>query len=448
MDRDEVNPTTENEDDDHPDDNEEMDPRVQAELECMNDTATEINKLENVLEVSRRNFRIQMKESTETMNAMYRKLKSAVNKARPYYEAVREAKKAHSQAQTAAKEYQMAIDRYRAAKETVCIAEKRLKIEMEENPGEDKRILDPAWQEMMNHATIKFMDAENSKTQLEEIHKVKAVEYSGTQQRVRELERKMPLSIGKAKPYFDTKEKLEHILEQQKSEIELNQKEIIEAKQQYSNCLMRLEKISDDIRRKRNIKNILPPRTPGVGAEVDKLSDLASINLDDHPDDASVYSTDLLSDTESICSDTAEYFRHRTNPSLFEFTSSKSEDNTEVERGRDCKRNRDIHSAPTSNIHSPEDEKGRRRPRVAGRSSSRKSLKIERVRDNHPLALGEKIENVESVTVRVRDGEKTITKTYALTEVKDVQDISVKKEKKKLSQGVLLAVGQLSPPNI
>lgn len=68
------------------------------------------------------------------------------------------------------------------------------------------------------------------------------------------------------------------------------------------------------------------------------------------------------------------------------------------------------------------------------------------MRDNHPLALGEKIENVESVTVRVRDGEKTITKTYALTEVKDVQDVAVKKEKKKVSQGVLLAVGQLSTP--
>lgn len=27
------------------------------------------------------------------------------------------------------------------------------------------------------------------------------------------------------------------------------------------------------------MKSILPPRTPGVGAEVDKLSDLASINL-------------------------------------------------------------------------------------------------------------------------------------------------------------------------
>lgn len=68
--------------------------------------------------------------------------------------------KAHSQAQTAAKEFQSAIDRYRAAKETVCIAEKRLKLEMEENDGNEKRTLDPAWQEMMNHATIKVKKKE------------------------------------------------------------------------------------------------------------------------------------------------------------------------------------------------------------------------------------------------------------------------------------------------
>lgn len=34
-----------------------------------------------------------MKESTETMNAMFKKLKRVVTKARPYYDAVRDAKK-------------------------------------------------------------------------------------------------------------------------------------------------------------------------------------------------------------------------------------------------------------------------------------------------------------------------------------------------------------------
>lgn len=99
------------------------------------------------------------------------------------------------------------------------------------------------------------------KTQTEEVHKTRAEEYSATQQRVRELERKMPLSIGKAKPYFDTKDKLEQTLEviiyqffkftirkkiliylfnllkKQKKEIETNQKRIMDAKKEYAKCL-------------------------------------------------------------------------------------------------------------------------------------------------------------------------------------------------------------------
>ena len=50
------------------------------------------------------------------------------------------------------------------------------------------------------------------------------------------------------------------------------------AKQKYKTALHNLEAISDEIHLKRRKRMMLPPRTPGVGAESD-ISSLPEVNL-------------------------------------------------------------------------------------------------------------------------------------------------------------------------
>ena len=68
---------------------------------------------------------------------------------RPYYEALAVSQGAQTECQKAAVQFQRAAGIHAAAKETISLAEERF----QDNSGE--WTFDNAWQEMLNHATIK-----------------------------------------------------------------------------------------------------------------------------------------------------------------------------------------------------------------------------------------------------------------------------------------------------
>ena len=84
--------------------------------------------------------------------------------ARPYYEALERSQRAQKECQSAATHYQRASGVHAAAKETIALAEQRFLTNA--NHWE----FDNAWQEMLNHATIKVMEAEKVKTESEAEH--------------------------------------------------------------------------------------------------------------------------------------------------------------------------------------------------------------------------------------------------------------------------------------
>lgn len=90
-----------------------------------------------------------MNESTRRLKLSSKKLGSCIDKARPYYEALEKAKTAQLECQAAAIKYQRANEIHAAAKETVALAEQRFMSNSHEWQ------FDNAWQEMLNHATIK-----------------------------------------------------------------------------------------------------------------------------------------------------------------------------------------------------------------------------------------------------------------------------------------------------
>lgn len=85
-----------------------------------------------------------------------------------------------------------------------------------------------------------------------------------------------------SRAYFDLKERLEFQLQQEKLNVEDLVRALHSAKLRYRGALSTLEAISEEVHMKRKMAEVLPPRTPGVGAENldnDIGSDLPSINL-------------------------------------------------------------------------------------------------------------------------------------------------------------------------
>lgn len=227
---------------------EELDPRVQLELEKLNTCTDEINNLEVQLDDANTVFRSLLTDSTHHLKSLSKKLGSCIEKARPYYEALDVSTKAQAECQKAAVQFQRAAGMHAAAKETISLAEERFS----ENSGDWQ--FDNAWQEMLNHATIKVMDAEKQRTASEKEHLARCAFLTESERTVKKLEKKLSRHIEKSKPYFEQKDIFNKALASEKARIQALQTKICNTKAQYAQSLRNLEEISESIHARRKIK--------------------------------------------------------------------------------------------------------------------------------------------------------------------------------------------------
>ncbi|UJR22309.1 hypothetical protein I4U23_025371 [Adineta vaga] len=254
---------------------EPLDPRIQIELERANAATSEINNLETQLDEAQQTFQTSFTNCKQQLAILAKKLGSCVERSRPFFDACKHADEAQSETQKAAQEYQRSVELYRVAKETLSLAESKLL-------KADKREFDAAWQEYVNHATMKVMQAEQDKTRSERTHEEKSKLYIECEQQRVTLQRSLKRLIVKAKPYFIAKESAEEELQNQKLRIEAVQKAISQAKKMYRTALNNLERISEEIHIKRKTQLImqLPPREPGVGSDKpDEFIELPDLDL-------------------------------------------------------------------------------------------------------------------------------------------------------------------------
>lgn len=255
---------------------EEMDPRIQTELNRLNEASNEINKYENQLDEARTKHRSTLSESSQELKSLSRNMRKTISRARAYYELKAESKRAQEETIRAAGLYQMANSIYRAAKETIMLAEEKLTHE-----GQTAE-LSTAWQEMLNHATIRVAEAEKEKRNRQEEHHRTAKTFAELELQLQMNEKLYPKSIEKARAYFEKKTEMEQELEQQKQNVISLQKRLQEAKTEYSSALKNLEQISEELHEKRKLKALLQyPREPGVGAESEtsKCLSISEMNL-------------------------------------------------------------------------------------------------------------------------------------------------------------------------
>ncbi|CAM4555051.1 unnamed protein product [Leuciscus chuanchicus] len=221
---------------------EELDPRIQEELERLNEASEEINKMELELQEFRSSHRRIMNESVLKLKAKSSELGSCIEKARPYYEARRKAKEAQQETQKAALSFERAVSMHSAAREMVHVAEQGLTA---------VKTLDPTWQEMLNHATSKVNEAEEERMKSEREHMRVTQLCQEAEARVQELQKSLKRSIMKSKSYFELKAQFNDILEEHKSKILELENHISKAKLNYSSTLRHLEQISEEIHAQR-----------------------------------------------------------------------------------------------------------------------------------------------------------------------------------------------------
>ena len=270
-------------------DNEELDPRVQEELEKLNNCTDEINRsvsqaisnseiflfcrLEIQLDDANTVFRQLLSDSTHHLKSLSKKLGNCIEKARPYYESVDQMTRAQAECQKAAVQFQRAAGIHAAAKETISLAEERFL----DNSGEWQ--FDNAWQEMLNHATIKVMDAEKLRAQSEKDHLSKSAAFTDIEQKVKVLEKKLSRHIDKSKPYFEQKEIFNKALNSEKSRVGSLQTKIAQTKCQYAQGLRNLEEISESIHARRKLTQSRL-ECPHTGLDMDSLTyDLDTVHL-------------------------------------------------------------------------------------------------------------------------------------------------------------------------
>ena len=189
--------------------------------------------------------------------------------------------RAQAECQKAAVQFQRAAGVHAAAKETISLAEERFL----DNSGEWQ--FDNAWQEMLNHATIKVMDAEKLRAQSEKDHLSKSAAFTDIEQKVKVLEKKLSRHIEKSKPYFEQKEIFNKALNSEKARVGALQTKIAQTKSQYAQSLRNLEDISESIHAKRKLT-----QTGQVTTDLDSLTyDLSTVHLADG-DTVSVTSSD------------------------------------------------------------------------------------------------------------------------------------------------------------
>ncbi|XP_067261373.1 SH3 domain-binding protein 5b isoform X2 [Chanodichthys erythropterus] len=246
----------------------------EGELEKLNQSTDDINRCETELEDARQKFRSVLVEATLKLDELVKKIGKAVEESKPYWEARRVARQTQLEAQRSTQDFQRATEVLRAAKETIALAEQRLL-------EDDKRQFDSAWQEMLNHATQRVMEAEQIKTHSELLHKETAAKYTAAMSRMKQLEKKLKRTINKSKPYFEMKAKYYLQLEQLKKNVDDLQAKLTQAKGEYKSALRNLEMISDEIHERRRSCGI-GPRERGVGAEGDGVigEDLTAFKME------------------------------------------------------------------------------------------------------------------------------------------------------------------------
>eukprot|EP00106_Octopus_bimaculoides_P021573 XP_014789015.1 PREDICTED: SH3 domain-binding protein 5-like [Octopus bimaculoides] len=262
-------------DDDFDDDDDVLNCRVKIELNRLNESSEEINKLENDLDKARSNYQNILSNRTHELDQLSAHIRKSISLSRAYYEKKEISKCVQEETLRAARHFQTANSIYQAAKETILLAEEKL---LQENSDEcHTSELSSSTQEALNHAIIRLMEAEREKRKREEEHHRTASICSELEVTIKKYERLYTKAIAKSslKPSSSSSSSTTGLifprfvsLQVQKNKVDCLQANLQQMKAVYSEALRNLERISEEVHKRRKLREFLYlPREPGVGSE-------------------------------------------------------------------------------------------------------------------------------------------------------------------------------------
>ncbi|XP_053678177.1 uncharacterized protein LOC128728573 [Anopheles nili] len=244
-----------------------VDPRVQIELEKLNEATDNINKFEVDLDEAKNEFRELLRESAEKIKAVAKKVGNSIDAAKPYYEARLYASQLAKETQQCAVNFDKAKSVHAAAKEMVYLAEQGL--------GE-KSTLDTACQEMLTHATTRVNESQNECTEMRNILKISELKLEVANNRVCKLHSQLKGAIRASSfdirrnlmlmniiayqhellflPYYELRANYNALLLEQKHKVVELETKVAESKLRYNEALSNLERISEEIHRQRKAR--------------------------------------------------------------------------------------------------------------------------------------------------------------------------------------------------
>lgn len=229
-------------------DQEELDPRIQVELERLNKSCADVNQLENDLEEAKGLFISSKNKQLERLEYLQKKFGSSISKAKPYYEALALTEKLQGMTKKAVHDFQNTNSLYKTAKETLTVAENSL---------EQKGEIPDAWQEHLSLTITKITLSKEAADRAEKHHKSVSLEYQKAEQKSQSLEKDLRKYITKSQMYYDEKARWNLQMETQKSHINEIEQTLIHTKRVYKEAMTNLSKISEEIHNRRKLDKMM-----------------------------------------------------------------------------------------------------------------------------------------------------------------------------------------------
>ncbi|KAF8569160.1 hypothetical protein P879_03186 [Paragonimus westermani] len=212
---------------------------VEVQLDVLNQTAPQINVLENKLLEARANYHATLTDNSDRLKAMGNRLGKCVQRARPYYEARQRQYELIQLIRIAAERYNKANDVFSASRENFS--------RLESINHEAGRTGNPEALDAINRCIAQVNSARQEVVASKIDHERLLDDYNKSERAIHLLERRHKLDIKKARPYFVSKQIFDQRMQEAKLHVEVCTQKVNMCKSVYAEAMKKLEHISESL---------------------------------------------------------------------------------------------------------------------------------------------------------------------------------------------------------
>jgi len=264
-----------------------LDPRIQGELERLNKSSSEINKMENELDEAKQLFNTSRGRQLQRLEFLQKKFGSCIAKSKPHYDCLAQIERLKAESRLSVKEFERANSLYKKAKETLAVAEANLMANSSSSSSSNNPSTTSSnsssssscssnsnsssssssstscpgvWQEHLSSTITKINASKRNLDLAEDNHRHRTACFQQAEQRGQTLEKELRKQIVKSKSYYDEKTRWNVQMEAQKLRIDELDLAIQHAKVVYNGAMANLSRISEEIHEQRRVDREKEPK--------------------------------------------------------------------------------------------------------------------------------------------------------------------------------------------